>query len=35
LGDFIAISQVFKPGGGDEGEGDGGNAFDLDHELHR
>ena len=33
LGDFIAIAQVFEPGGGDEGEGDGGDAFNLDDDA--
>ena len=33
LGDFITISQVFEPGGGDEGEGDGGDSFDLDDDA--
>jgi len=35
LEDLSTISDVFEPGWGNEGEGDGGNAFDLDHELHR
>jgi len=35
LEDLSTLSQVFKPGGGDEGEDVGGDSFDLNHELHK